>query len=128
MSALLHRTRQWKVVKFMGERPTSNIEVEEVEFEVDFRLVNTLFELSALEQHFMLVEQQLERSSESERQNLEEYLKKYDLAPEDSDWHLMIDEYSQNVGFVYPMVLRRGLLVALYSMCELAITEIADSI
>lgn len=92
---------------------------------VDLRFAELWLELYALEQHLKLVEEQLERSSDSERQRIEDCLKKYDLTPDDSEWHLMVDEYSRNVGFVYPMVMRNSFLISMYSMCELTITEIA---
>ena len=92
---------------------------------VDFRLVETLFELSALEKHLKLVEEQLKHSAQLDKQGLEEILEKYGLTPDDVDWHWETDEYSRNVGFVYPMVLRNSFLVSLYSTTESATTEIA---
>ena len=95
---------------------------------IDMKFAGFWFELGALEEHLRLVEDQIERAKESESLTFKENEKKHCLSPDDADWHLMRDEYQQNVEFVFPFVLRGSVLISLYSMSELAITEIAGSI
>ena len=94
---------------------------------LDFRLLEVSTELSTLEEHLELIEDQIERGQgqASSRRKA----KMLDLEPDDeAEWSLLQQEYYYQVNFVHPRVLRNPFLVSLFAVYESAVTEIAKLI
>jgi hypothetical protein len=92
----------------------------------DFRLLELKGDIYALEAHLKLVEDQIERIQKKERLRLNTYIRSEGLSPEDSDYHLAINEYDEHIEILLPRFFRCPFLVSLFSVYESAVTEIAQ--
>ena len=94
---------------------------------LDFRLLEVSTELSTLEEHLELIEDQIERGQGQAWSRRK--AKMLDLEPDDeAEWSLLQQEYYYQVNFVHPRVLRNPFLVSLFAVYESAVTEIAKLI
>ncbi len=99
-----------------------------MKIKVDFRLIDVSLELHALEDHFDLIEKQLDQLSKTEQAALTEYCKKEKFTPEDPEWDLARQECDQKVEFLLPRFFWGSFLVSLYAVYETSVIEIANLI
>ena len=98
-----------------------------MKIKLDFRLLEVSTELSTLEEHLELIEDQIERGQGQAWSRKK--AKMLDLEPDDeAEWSLLQQEYYYQVTFVLPRVLRNPFLVSLFAVYESAVTEIAKLI
>jgi len=97
-------------------------------FNVDYRLVDSSFEIYRLEDHLELIEKQIGLIRKSEAKALNNYIQKEKLNPGDPEWNISHQNYDHYVEFLLPRILRGPFLVSLYAVFEAAVTEIADLI
>lgn len=95
---------------------------------IDFRLLDVSLELFALEDHLEIIENQINRLSDSALIELEEYKLNGNLTPEDADWDQARLECDQRIECLFPRIFRGTFLVALYAVFETAVIEIAGLI
>ncbi|MBA4390518.1 MAG: hypothetical protein C0399_06240 [Syntrophus sp. (in: bacteria)] len=92
---------------------------------IDFRLVDIIMELQALEDHIHLIEMQISELGKSKQSDLEEYLKREQLTPDDFEWDEAKHEYDNMMEFLLPRFFWGSFIVSLYAVYETAVTEIA---
>lgn len=95
---------------------------------IDFRLIDISLELHALEDHFDLIEKQLQQLNKAEQTALSEYCRKENLISEDAEWDLARQECDQKVEFLLPRFFWGSFIVSLYAVYETGVTEIAKLI
>ena len=87
---------------------------------IDFRLSEVSLELDILEDHLKHIKEQMVRGTESAKRELEATIKKFQ---DESD--IACQHYEVYVDFRLPHILYNPFLVALYTVYESAVTEIA---
>ena len=94
---------------------------------LDFRLLEVSMELSTLEKHLELIENQIERGQEEARSIMEAETLELE-SDDEAEWSILGQEYYYQVDFMLPRVLRNPFLVSLFAVYESAVTEIANLI
>lgn len=92
---------------------------------IDFRLLDVSMELHALEDHYELIEKQLEHLTLVEQALLAEYRQKENLTPSDPEWDFSRQEYRHKVEFLLPRFFWGSFIVSLYAVYETSVIEIA---
>jgi hypothetical protein len=92
---------------------------------IDFRLADVTMELYALEDHIQLIEKQIAELNKSKELELQEYLRKERLTPDDPEWDVAKHEYYNMIEFLLPRFFWGSFIVSLYAVYETAVTEIA---
>jgi regulator of replication initiation timing len=93
---------------------------------VDFRFVDLDFELSSLEKHRQILEEQLTFVKEQERVRLRARLMSPELEMENAERQLAHEEVNVLVEEMLPRFFRGPYLVALWALFESGVIEIAD--
>ena len=96
---------------------------------LDFRLLDVLMELHALEDYLKLTEQYIDQLHETEKHTFDAKVKELKSSIEDErEWSEANWTYNYRVDYLFPHILRGPFLVMLYSVYEAAVTEIANSL
>ncbi len=95
-----------------------------MQIKIDLRLLGVSMELSTLETHIELIEEQITRGEEAAERQLRDKWRELNCDDE-AEWDLLCQERDYQVGFVLPRVLRVPFLVTLFTVYEAAVTEIA---
>lgn len=82
-------------------------------------------ELSTLETHIEVIEEQITRGKEAAERQFRDKLRELNCDNE-AEWDLLRQERDYQVDFVLPRVLRVPFLVTLFTVYEAAVTEIAS--
>ena len=90
---------------------------------IDFRLLDASIELDALEKHLQLIESQMERIQKTARREFDIYIREKHLRPDDPEWHIARQEYTNRTDQL-PRFFRGPFLVVLYAVYESIVTEI----
>ena len=90
----------------------------------DLRLVGVSMELSTLETHIELIEEQITRGEEAAERQFRDKWRELNCDDE-AEWDLLRQERDYQVDFVLPRVLRVPFLVTLFTVYEAAVTETA---
>ena len=93
---------------------------------LDLRLLEVPFELDTLEEHLSMIEEQMDRSSESAKLMVNDVIKEQNLTPCAAEWNLIWQWHFDHVDIVLPRILRYSFLVSLYAVYESTVTEVAD--
>ncbi|WP_136515940.1 hypothetical protein [Geomonas edaphica] len=93
----------------------------------DFRLLDVSLELRALEEHLQLIEKHTKQLIEEEDASFQYQVEEHNLTPEDAEWDFASQMRNHRIEFLFPRF-RNPFLVALYSVFESAVTEIAQLI
>ncbi|MEW6426498.1 MAG: hypothetical protein AB1568_00540 [Thermodesulfobacteriota bacterium] len=96
-----------------------------MKIDFDSRLLDISFEIYALEDHLLLIEEQMENMRNTENNKLKKLIKNDDLTPDDPEWHFANQEFNHRFEFLLPRVFRGPFIVTLYAIYEIAVTEIA---
>ncbi|MEX0719940.1 MAG: hypothetical protein WD059_04670 [Balneolaceae bacterium] len=97
-------------------------------FKFDLRLVDISFELYAIEEHFELAENEIEKLSKKEKEIAEKILTDEKIEFNSPDWYDVVNQSEQKIHTLIPRFFRNPFLVSLYSIYESGVTEIADKI
>lgn len=92
-------------------------------------ILEALLEIGVLEDHedhLDLVESQVVYLQKSHRLQVDAYIKKGKLTPEDPEWHMALQDHYHWIDFLLPRFLRGPFLVFLYAVYESMVTEAAD--
>ena len=98
-----------------------------IEINLDFRLLEVSMELSTLEEHLKLIEDQIELGRKKAQSVMETEIQKLESGDQ-AEWDIPMQEYYYYVNIVLPRVLRNPFLVSLFAVYESAVTEIANLI
>jgi len=93
---------------------------------VDLRLLDIYFELWALEEHLVALEDNIAFVRSQDRIRTEAQLQEGGFSQDESEVQLAFQEHDQRVNHVLPRYLRGSFLVALWAVYEAAIGDIAD--
>ena len=96
-----------------------------MQIKIDLRLLGVSMELSTLETHIELIEEQITRGGEAAERQFRDKRRELNCDDE-TDWDLLRQERDYQVDFVLPRVLRIPFLVTLFTVYEAAVTEIAS--
>jgi hypothetical protein len=83
-------------------------------------------ELLALEDHYELIEKQLEHLTLTEQVKLSEYRQKEHLSPQDPEWDFSRQECDHKVEFLLPRFFWGSFIISLYAVYETSVIEIAN--
>ena len=92
---------------------------------LDFRLLDIDLELSALDYHLNLIEQQIRNKAAFERILSQKKIKKLGLTSNDLEWHEEQHELDYIVEFLLSRLFRGPFLISLYAVYESGVTEVA---
>ena len=95
---------------------------------IDLRLIDVEMELSALDEHLDLIEQQLKDLKIKAKKILDTEIKEEGLTRNDPEWDCKQRDYEFQVDELYPRLFRCPFLISLYAVYESAVTEIAGLI
>ena len=98
--------------------------------EIDLRLIEIEMELSTLQTHIEMIEEQVKQGEEVAKCELHDKwqeLRKLNCADR-TEWDILHQERDLQVDFVLPRVLRVPFLVTLFTVYEAAVTEIASHV
>jgi hypothetical protein len=91
----------------------------------DFEMVEIELELSALDYHLNLIEEQIRNKKAFEKIKSQHKINKLNLTPDDLEWHEEQRELDYIVEFLLPRLFRGPFLISLYAVYESAVIEIA---
>jgi hypothetical protein len=93
---------------------------------LDFRLLDIDLELSALDYHLKILEEQIKNKTAFERLVLQKEIKKRRISPDEPDWQYLHEEFYHIADFLLPRLFRAPYLVSLYAVYESSVIEIAS--
>jgi hypothetical protein len=99
-----------------------------MKIDIDLRLIEVSFELSALEDHLKLIKKHITYHQEKEKLLLHTEIRGKKLTPDDPEWHEAYKIFDNKIDLFFPRIYRNPFLVSLYSVYECAVIEIAKLI
>ncbi len=107
------------------ENKKKQIEEFETHIHIDFRLLDVSLELSALEDHLELIENQIQSLRTSEKIALDSLVRSQNSSPDDFEWDEAYRDYYHKVESLLPRLFRGPFFVSLYAVYEAVVTEVA---
>lgn len=97
-----------------------------MKIDFDFRLLDVSLELHALEDQYLLIENQLSDLNAFEEGVLIEYRRKHNLNQDDPEWDISRQEFHHKVEFLLPRFFWNPFMFSLYAVFETSVIEIAN--
>jgi len=107
------------------EEQKKQVDELEIHFQADFRLLEVSLEMSALEDHLELIENQIATLGRLERIALDDFIKSQHPSPDGFERAEAYYGYYHKVDALLPRLFRGPFIVSLYAAYETAVTEIA---
>ena len=97
-------------------------------FDLDDPLLEASCGIYAIDDYHKALEKQIEHIQQMQKSQLDDYIAKHKLTPDDPEWHEATSDYYHWIDLLLPRFFRGPFLVSLYALYESIVFEIATAI